>query len=144
MELIWRKDYRVKTNKMRANNACSGLGGGPCKKEESKRKLFSVSMLGSRTKPLTRAVRQHANSLRNSLSKWSCGHRPVPPTLVVISFCLQQVELRVQISILGDVWQVWLACKSVIMAAGDLARSVGSCCFHLAPRRFSELQVWSR
>lgn len=42
----------------RANNACSGLGGGPCKKVESKRKHFSVSTAGSPTKPLTRAVRQ--------------------------------------------------------------------------------------
>ncbi len=38
------------------NNACSGLGGGPGKIEESKRKHFSVSTLGPPTKPLTRAV----------------------------------------------------------------------------------------
>jgi hypothetical protein len=35
-----------------------GLGGGPCKIEESKRKPVSVSLVGSPTKPLTRAVRQ--------------------------------------------------------------------------------------
>jgi hypothetical protein len=33
-----------------------GLGGGPCKFEESKRKYFSISTAGSPTKPLTRAV----------------------------------------------------------------------------------------
>jgi hypothetical protein len=35
-----------------------GLGGGPGKMEESKRKHFSVSLAGSPTKPLTRAVGQ--------------------------------------------------------------------------------------
>jgi hypothetical protein len=38
------------------NNACSGLGGGPCEKAESRRKHFSVSTVGPPTKPLTRAV----------------------------------------------------------------------------------------
>jgi hypothetical protein len=33
-----------------------GLGGGPGKKVESKRKHFSVSTVGSLSKPLTRAV----------------------------------------------------------------------------------------
>ena len=33
-----------------------GLGGRPGKKAESKRKHFSVSLAGSPTKPLTRAV----------------------------------------------------------------------------------------
>jgi hypothetical protein len=35
-----------------------GLGGGPCEFEESKREPFSVSTVGSPTKPLTRAVGQ--------------------------------------------------------------------------------------
>ena len=35
-------------NVKQANKACSGLGGGPGKKEESKRKPFSVSWAGSR------------------------------------------------------------------------------------------------
>ena len=35
-----------------------GLGGGPGKMEESKRKHFSVSLAGSPTKPLTPAVGQ--------------------------------------------------------------------------------------
>jgi hypothetical protein len=38
------------------NMAFSGLGGGPCKKAESKRKPFSVSLVGSPTKPLTQTV----------------------------------------------------------------------------------------
>ena len=38
------------------NNAYSGLGGGSCKIEESKRKPFSVSLVGFPTKPLTLTV----------------------------------------------------------------------------------------
>jgi hypothetical protein len=38
------------------NKACSGLGGGPCEKAGSRRKHFSVSLVGSPTKPLTPTV----------------------------------------------------------------------------------------
>lgn len=40
----------------RANNACSGLGGGPGKNGGVQAKAFSVSWVGPPTKPLTRAV----------------------------------------------------------------------------------------
>jgi len=94
----------------------------------------------SHPKRVTPAVRPHAGSLINSLRKSSCVHRPVPPTLVAISFCLQRVELRVQVSILGDFWQWCLACKGVIMAGSELAVSICSLCFDLAPKHFSGLQ----
>ena len=77
----------------------------------------------------------------NSLRKWSRVHRRVPPTLVAISFCPRRVELRVQGSILGDFWQWCLACKSVIMAGSELAVSICSRCFDLAPERFSDLEI---
>jgi len=41
---------------------------------------------------------------------------------------------------LCDFWQWPLARKGVIISAGDLAVSICSLCFHLAPRRFSGLK----
>src|SRR6185503_18930830 len=52
-----------------------GLGGGPCKIEESKRKHFSVSTLGSPTKPLTRAVRRLTDRTFVRLNHVCCAPR---------------------------------------------------------------------
>jgi hypothetical protein len=56
------------------NTACSGLGGGPCKKAESKRKHFSVSLLGSPTKPVTRGVGRFLITLKLSSKYTIRGH----------------------------------------------------------------------
>jgi len=48
-----------------------GLGGGPCKKAESKRNHFSVSLAGSPTKPLTPPVGRQA---ANCINFKNCNH----------------------------------------------------------------------
>ena len=59
----------------RANNGCSGPGGGPCKKAESKRKHCSVSLVSSPTKALTRAVgRQNMKAEIHGKCKLICQY----------------------------------------------------------------------
>jgi len=58
-------------------------------------------------------------------------------------FARDGLSPRFLVSDLYDIWQWSFARKSVIMAAGDLAVSICSRCFDLAPGRFSELEVGS-
>ncbi len=54
-----------------------GLGGGPCQIEESKRKHLPVSLAGSPTKPLTRAVGRQRGNMTHSKE----NNPKIPPEL---------------------------------------------------------------